>query len=110
MIKNTFKNFLISIIYFSYSQVALADLYDVPKVGTVQNRSHDYSSELTVQGGYLPMDPFTKYLAYGGSYTYFFSAFTAWEVVNGSITSPMIAGLRTDLIENFGATTSRFEV
>jgi outer membrane beta-barrel protein len=92
------------------SGTSQADIYDVPKVTTVQNRIHDYSSELTVQGGYLPMDPFTKYISYGGSYTYFFSDFTAWEVVNANMNSPLVSGLRTDLQESFRAEPARFEV
>ncbi len=111
MIKNMSKNIsaIICIIFLSTS--VLADIYDVPRVGTVQNRQHDYNSEFTLQGGYLPMDPYTKYLAYGGSYTYFFSDFTAWEIVNGSVANPLVSGLRTDLEENYTTpTTKKFDV
>lgn len=92
------------------STTALADLYDVPKVNTLENRNYYLHDEVTLQAGYLPLGAFSKYLAGGLSYTHAFSDFTSWEVINGSYAAELASGLKNDLIGNFGADPSTFPV
>src|ERR1017187_39163 len=67
-----------------------------PKVVAVQDRGFFLNKELTFQVGYLPLDSFTKYLAFGGGYTHYFSDFFGWEVVQGAYASPIPTGLEID--------------
>lgn len=60
------------------------DIFDVPQVVAVQNRIYDLNQGLTLKAGYLPLDNFTKGFNFGASYTYYFSDFTGWEVVNAN--------------------------
>lgn len=91
----------IFLLVFLFCATSRADLYDLPKVVPVQSRQHYLRNELTLQIGYLPLDPFTKYLAGGFSYTKHFSDFTGWEVVNANYALDFSAGLKRDLQENF---------
>ncbi len=77
--------------------VAKADLYDVPKVTTVQNRLYFLNNEITLQGSYLPLDPFVKYYGVGLSYTKHFSSFTSWEIFNANYVLAQPAGLKKSL-------------
>jgi outer membrane beta-barrel protein len=83
---------------------------ETPKVIAVQNRSYFLGDEFTVQAGYLPLDSFTKYLAFGATYAHFFSDFLGWEVVNGQYAQALDTGLRSDLTTNFGATALKGDV
>jgi len=48
----------------------------------VQNRHYDATHELTLFGGLLPLDAFTKGATLGGAYTLHFSSMFAWEIVH----------------------------
>jgi outer membrane beta-barrel protein len=83
---------------------------EVPKIIAVQNRTYYLSDEITVQAGYLPLDSFTKYFSFGGSYTHFYNDFLGWEVVNGEYAQPLDTGLSNDLVSRFGATAIKGDV
>ncbi len=77
------------------------DIFDVPKVVAVQNRKYFLNKGLTFNLGYMPTDSFTKGLVLGGSYTHYFSDFTAWEVLSANY----VVGMETDLknqLQGFG--------
>lgn len=77
------------------------DIFDVPKVVAVQNRKYFLNKGVTVNLGYLPTDSFTKGLVLGGTYTHYFSDFTAWEVLNANY----VVNIKTDLqnqLQGFG--------
>src|SRR5690349_988244 len=86
-----------------------ADLYDVPKVVAVQNRSYLLSDEVTLQAGYLPLDAFIKYFSFGLVFTHYFSDFLGWEVFNANYAAANPSGLERDLINNFQVTPDKFD-
>jgi len=63
----------------------------------VQNRLYDARNELTLYGGLLPLDAFTKGATLGGSYTLHFSSIVAWEILQYMHSFPMRTSLRDDL-------------
>ena len=74
------------------------DIYDVPKISTLQKRFYPFvSNGATFELGFLPIDAFNKSLVVGLSYTYYLSEFTAWEIVNANFASNMPTDLRNDL-------------
>lgn len=79
------------------------DIYTVPKLVAVQNRSYNVNQNLSILLGYLPDDSFTKGYTAGLAYTYYFSDFTAWEIFNANYVFKKDTGLKQDLIDNYGA-------
>ncbi len=92
---------LLLLLKFSGSAFAQtpSDVYDLPKVVAVQNRAYQVNSELTLQGGYLPSDAFNKGLVLGSSYTYFFSDYLGWEVIDANYVINSPTGLKSDLLD-----------
>jgi outer membrane beta-barrel protein len=84
-------------------QAAKSDVYDLPKVVALQPRKYYLNSELALHVGYLPLDAFTKSALAGASFTYFFSDFTAWEIVNYNYGFSVDTGLKNDLKDYFEA-------
>lgn len=79
------------------------EFYDLPKVVAVQNRTYYLNHDLTVNLGWLPSDAFNKGYTIGTSYTYYFSDYLGWEVVNANYSFNSETNLKKDLLENFGA-------
>jgi len=75
----------------------------------VQNRLYDATHELTLLGGFLPLDAFTKGATLGGSYTLHFSPVIGWEVVQFLHSFPVQTSLRDDLAA-FDLSPTPFEV
>jgi outer membrane beta-barrel protein len=63
----------------------------------VQNRLYDATHELTLFGGLLPLDAFTKGATLGGSYTLHFTPVVGWEVVQYLHSFPLHTSLRDEL-------------
>ena len=80
-----------------------SDLYTVPKLVAIQNRNYNLNQNLSLMLGYLPNDAFTKAFTAGAAYTYYFTDFTAWEIVNATYAFKIDTGLRRDLIDFFQA-------
>lgn len=103
------KIFFLLFAYFIATQSSLAnepseqDIYTVPKLVAVQNRKYNVNQNLSVLLGYLPQDAFTKGLTTGVAYTYYFSDFTAWEVLNANYVFNLDTGLKSDLVTYFSA-------
>ena len=76
-----------------------SSIYDLPKVVAVQNRAYHVNREFSLQAGYLPSDAFNKGYALGGSYTYFFSDFLGWEILNGNYVINSETNLKNDLLD-----------
>ncbi len=87
----------------SYAQKVDTDVYDLPKTVAIQNRQYYVNHGLTFQAGYLPFDSFNKSILLGASYTYFFSDFFGWEIVNANYAINQDTGLKADLLDNFNA-------
>ncbi len=87
----------------SFSTVGLADpapgIYDLPQVVAVQNRAYQVSKELTLQAGYLPSDAFNKGYTIGANYTYFFSDYLGWEILNANYVINSPTNLKGDLLD-----------
>ncbi|MCC6276485.1 MAG: outer membrane beta-barrel domain-containing protein [Oligoflexia bacterium] len=75
----------------------------IPKIIAVTKRPYLLSQEISIYGGYLPLDSFVRYAAVGGSYTYYFSDFIGWEVINGYYLASLPTGLEQELGNRFGA-------
>jgi outer membrane beta-barrel protein len=82
--------------FFSFG--ALADIYDVPKVVAVQKRTYLLNKEITAQVGYLPLDPFTRYVSVGGAFTWYLTDYAGWEVINGFYAASIPSGLRDQVV------------
>ena len=76
-----------------------SDVYDLPKVVAVQNRAYQVTRELTLQAGYLPSDAFNKGYVLGSSYTYFFSDYLGWEIIDANYVINSATGLKSDLLD-----------
>ncbi len=90
----------------SYSNLFAAeepkkDIFNVPKVVAVQNRKYYLNKGVTLNFGYLPLDSFTKGLTAGASYAYYFSDFTAWEILNVNYVASIDTQLKNDLITTY---------
>ncbi len=79
------------------------DIYTVPKLVAIQNRNYNVNQNLSVLLGYLPSDAFTKGITAGAAYTYYFSDFTAWEVLNAQYVFNQDTKLKQSLESDFGA-------
>lgn len=79
-------------------------LYDLPKIVAVQNRTYYLNHDVNLQIGYLPSDAFNKGYTIGGAYTYFFSDYLGWEVVNANYSFNSETNLKKDLMNNFAVT------
>ena len=87
----------------SSSDVPAEDIYTTPKLVAVQNRSYNLNKNLSFLMGYLPNDAFTKAVVLGAAYTYYFSDFTGWEIINANYAFKLDTGLKKDLITYFNA-------
>src|SRR6476659_8576786 len=55
---------------------------DAPRVFSIQQRPYRLGHEFSLGLGVLPLDAFYKGMVIGAGYTYHFSDFWAWEMVN----------------------------
>lgn len=69
---------------FAGEETEAKDVYDLPKLVALQNRTYFINKSLTFNVGYLPIDAFNKGFIIGGSYSYYFTDFAAWEIVNAN--------------------------
>lgn len=75
----------------------------------IQQRAYEMMHEIDLTGGFLPLDPFTKGLYVGGSYTAHFSDSLAWEVARGGYSFPVSTALRQQLERDFGYLPTAFD-
>lgn len=73
------------------------DNFTIPKLVAVQDRQYNVNKNLSFLLGYLPDDAFTKAVTVGIGYTYYFTDFTAWEIVNANYAFQLDTGLKKDL-------------
>lgn len=103
------KWILILNILFVFSAQA-ADVYDRPKIEPVMSKKYSLRSEVTGELGYLPVGAFSKYWAYGASYTHQYNVIHAWEVLHIFGTQEVQQGLKKELIASYGASDNDFSV
>lgn len=73
------------------------DVFDLPEVVALQNRAYFLDHGVDLHLGYLPIDAFNKGVFIGSSYTYYFSQFTGWEVLNANYNFNIPQGLQERL-------------
>lgn len=105
--RHEFK-FLVYFIFLCIGQGALADAYDIPKAVALENRKYTIVHDLTFAAGYLPIDSFNKSFTLNTSYLYNFKTYAGWEVINASLCSNQDTGLKSNLLNNFGALPTGF--
>lgn len=86
--------------FFAKAEVP-SEVYDLPEVVALQNRANFLNDGITLTMGYLPSDAFNKGITFGGTYTYFFSDYLAWEVFNAHYNLNIETALKDDLVTNF---------
>lgn len=75
----------------------------------IQERGYKMMHEVDLSAGLLPLDPFTKGLFVGGSYTAHFSDFFAWEIARGGYSFALKTELRNQLERDFGYLPTAFD-
>lgn len=77
---------------------ARADLYDIPKSQTVMKKNYSLGNEVSLEFGYLPVDPLSKYLTGGVSYTQKFNENHGWEIFNVIYTLELATSLKRQMV------------
>lgn len=83
------------------AQAVEDDLYTTPKLVAVQGRKYNINKNLSAHFGYIPDDAFTKGYLVGGAFTYYFSDFAGWEVINANYVFKSDTGLLKDIKSRF---------
>jgi outer membrane beta-barrel protein len=80
------KDFLFVLVSTLLSTQVFAQLpkeaLQTPQLVAIQNKANYLDHDLSFEFGALPSDAFNKGITVGGSYTYFYSQYSAWEIVN----------------------------
>lgn len=84
----------------AHAQLPLED--DAPRVFSIQERPYRLGHEFDLGLGVLPLDAFYVGAVLGFGYTYHFSDFWAWEIVNLNYSFNRDTDLREDLRIDFG--------
>ena len=85
----------------SYAKKMSSKVYDLPDLVAIQDRDYFLDNDVTINLGWLPSDAFNKYLVAGLSFTYHFSDYLAWEVINAQYALVFETDLKNSLEENF---------
>src|SRR4051812_30209184 len=87
-----------------------ADDESPARVSVVQRRQYTLRHELTLSGGFLPLDAFYKGVTVNVSYAYHFNDHFAWRVARGTYDKSFDTGLKLQLQNQFGVQTTEFPV
>jgi outer membrane beta-barrel protein len=88
--------------------VAHADDEAPARVSVVQKRQYTLRHEISLAGGFLPLDAFYKGVTVNLAYTFHFDDHFAWRVVRGAYDGTIDTGLKKQLQQQFGVLTSDF--
>ncbi len=102
----TAVSFLLSVFHCQHAEAKPSipsDVYDLPELVAVQNRTYFLTHGLTAQVGALPTDAFNKAVTVGGSYTTYFRDYLGWEIINFNYAFNHETDLKKDLFRNFRA-------
>ena len=89
---------------------ASADDESPARVSVVQKRQYTLRHEISVSGGFLPLDAFYKGVTVNLAYTFHFNDFFAWRVGRGALDKPFGTGLQRQLEDQFGILTTEYPV
>lgn len=70
-----------------------------PQLVAIQNKANYLDHDLSLEFGVLPSDAFNKGVTLGGSYTYFYSQYSAWEIINLKGSINFETSLKQDLLD-----------
>ncbi len=87
---------------------AYADDESPARVSVVQKRQYTMRHEISVSGGFLPLDAFYKGVTVNVGYTYHFNDHFAWRVARGAYDKTLDTGLKRQLEQQFGVLTTDF--
>lgn len=106
------KKILALIIFFvAFACVAKAkDVYDNPEVKPIMNMLYPADNEIALKLAYFPIGAFNKHVGLGGTYLKFENPNHAWEVISGYYFFEIPSGLKTSVIDGFGADAEIFPV
>ncbi|MEZ4273261.1 MAG: hypothetical protein R3C68_18035 [Myxococcota bacterium] len=74
-----------------------------PRVFSIQERPYHLGHEFSLGLGVLPLDAFYVGAVLGGSYTYHFTDFWAWELINLNFSKNFDTALEGELLNDFNA-------
>lgn len=105
------KNKALFILLFLGATAALAkDVYDIPEVTPIINKLYPSTGEFALKLAYFPIGAFNKHVGVGASYLRLDNPNHGWEVLSGYYFFEMPSGLKTAVIESFGAKAESFPV
>jgi outer membrane beta-barrel protein len=87
---------------------AAADDEAPAHVSVIQKRQYTLRHEISVAGGFLPLDAFYKGVTANVSYTFHFNDHFAWRVGRGTYDKTIDTGLKKQLEDQFGVLTTEF--
>jgi outer membrane beta-barrel protein len=91
------------------SGTVFADEDEAPaRVSVVQRRQYTMRHELSVSGGFLPLDAFYKGVTVNVGYTFHFNDHFAWRVARGAYDKTIDTGLKRQLQQQFGVLTTEY--
>ncbi len=91
----------------SFSAFA-ADDESPARVSVIQRRQYTLRHEISVSGGFLPLDAFYKGVTANVSYTFHFNDHFAWRVARGTYDAVIDTGLKKQLQQQFGVLTTDY--
>lgn len=92
-----------------FSAAAFADDDEAPaRVSVIQKRQYTLRHEISVSGGFLPLDAFYKGLTVNVGYTFHFNDHFAWRVARGTYDKAIDTGLKRQLTQQFGVLTTDY--
>lgn len=85
-----------------------ADDESPARVSVIQKRQYTLRHEISVSGGFLPLDAFYKGVTVNAAYTFHFNDHFAWRVARGTYDGAIDTGLKKQLQQQFGVLTTDF--
>jgi outer membrane beta-barrel protein len=101
---------LVLVLLLSPLAAVAADDESPARVSVVQRRQYTLRHELSLSGGFLPLDAFYKGVTVNVGYTYHFNDHFAWRVARGTYDKSFDTGLKQQIQNQFGLDTSEFPV
>ncbi len=102
--------FFIVVFFIAVCEAGANDVYDIPEVTPIINQLYPATNELSLKLAYFPIGAFNKHIGLGASYLRLINPNHGWEVLSGYYFLEMPSGLKTAVIDSFGAKADTFPV
>lgn len=89
---------------------SVEEVGEKPLTVAIQNRPYILNKEIGMYYGYMPLDHFNHFHAFGANYLNYFNDYLAWEVVNAATVTKQSTGLADRLLNDFGAVPDTFDI